>query len=194
MAKHCTRLAVNLESMGCAAIPIRSNEKQGTLLCSKSTKLSVQWWAKFTFCKFLSSPITHKFERMNMLFQCEDTDPVRLNDELISFAKTLMARVVMLGYAEPDNTEWEQHIVHVMSCDAVWELFFFTASRSPCSVILRKVFCWKVAASSLQLASKVCCSAFLWTWSFWVTCSFRTEKYKKALIDFFLSFVRSVLF
>lgn len=67
-----------------------------------------------------------------MLFQCEDTDPVRLNDELISFAKTLMARVVVLGYAEPDNTEWEQHIVHVMSC-GLGVIFLYCLKKSTLS-------------------------------------------------------------
>lgn len=67
------------------------------------------------FLRFLS-PIIDEFERMNKLFQCEAPDPVRLNEELISFVKALMTRVVMPGYAEPDNAEWEQHILHVRAC------------------------------------------------------------------------------
>ncbi|KAH9363803.1 hypothetical protein HPB48_005056 [Haemaphysalis longicornis] len=67
------------------------------------------------FVKFLS-PIVDEFERMNKLFQCEAPDPVRLNEDLICFVNALMARVVMPGYAEPDNAQWEQHILHARAC------------------------------------------------------------------------------
>lgn len=66
---------------------------------------------------------------MNKLFQCEDPDHVRLNEESIPFMKTLMARVIMPGYTEPDNMEWEKHILHVRAC-GLGVLFFICLEKS----------------------------------------------------------------
>lgn len=68
-----------------------------------------------TFLKFLS-PIIDEFEPVNQIFQCDDPNPVKLHDDLSSFVKSMMARVVLPGYATPDNKDWDEHILHVRAC------------------------------------------------------------------------------